>query len=73
MTAPEGSEAAPRTGWRKWLPSYIQFRLTLLMLAIVLGLTGMTRNDQRLIKAAMVAGGIGIVMRFLKPRNAEGA
>lgn len=67
------TDPTPTEPWRRWLPSYLQLRLTLLMLALALGVTGMARNDQRLVKAAMVAGGIGVVMRFLKPRNKEGA
>ena len=66
------TDPTPPDPVRRWLPSYLQFRLTLLVLALVLGITGMSRNDPRLVKAAMVAGGIGIVMRFLKPRQNEG-
>ena len=60
-------------GGRRWLPTYLQLRLGALMLAIVLGVTGMSRHDSQLVKGAMIVGGIGIVMRFLKPKRQAGS
>ncbi len=40
------------------------------MLALVLGVTGMARNDQRAVYAAMAVGGIGVVMRFFSRESA---
>lgn len=58
---------APRA---RWLPSYQQLRLGVLMTSLVLGITGMSRNDERLVKGAIVVAVIGVVMRFFnRPRN----
>ncbi len=63
---------APRTthpaeGRRRWIPSFMQIRLGILMLALTLGVTGMVRNDQRVVYVAMAFGAVGVILRFLKP------
>jgi uncharacterized ion transporter superfamily protein YfcC len=58
--------------WRRWLPTVLQFRLTLLVLALIVGITGMSRNDQRMVYAAMGFGAVGIILRFVaKAKNKE--
>ena len=68
-TAPDTPAAEGR---RRWLPTYIQFRLAVLMFAIVLGFSGMIRNDQRLIYGAMGFGAVGVILRFLGPKRQKG-
>ena len=53
---------APR---RRWLPSYQQFRLGILMTALILGITGMSRNDDRLVKGAIGVAIVGVLMRVV--------
>lgn len=68
----EAADPAPR---RRWLPSYQQFRLGVLMTSLVLGITGMSRNDERLVKGAIVVAIVGVLMRVvarLRQRQGEG-
>lgn len=62
-------EIQPAVPRRRWLPSFQMLRLGILMAAVVLGLAGMLRNDDRLILAAMVIGGVGVVLRFVRPKT----
>jgi hypothetical protein len=59
---PAPSTPAPR---RRWLPTFQQWRLGVLMTAIVLAISGMTQNDDRLVKAAIVIAIIGVLMRIV--------
>lgn len=63
---PTPPPAAPRSGVRRWMPTYTQFRLTILMLALTFGITGMVRNDRYLLDAGIVIAMIGVAMRFLR-------
>lgn len=60
---------------RRWLPTFQQWRLGVLMTAIVLAITGMTQNDARLVKGAIVVAVIGVLMRIVnryRQRQKEG-
>ena len=59
---PVDSSAAPR---RRWLPTFQQWRLGVLMTAIVLAITGMTQNDDRLVKGAIGVAIVGVLMRIV--------
>ena len=59
--------------WRRFLPSYQMLRLGILMAALTLGLTGMLQHDDRIILAAFILAIIGVILRFAKPKNKEGA
>lgn len=54
---------------RSWLPSFLQLRLGVLMCAIVLGIAGMSRSDNRLVIGAIVVGSVGVILRFVKPKE----
>lgn len=72
MTDAPGSPPPPSTppgGVRRWMPTYTQFRLTVLMLALTFGITGMVRNDRYLIDAGIVIAMVGVAMRFLNRRQ----
>ena len=60
-------QAAPDTPAvrRRWLPTFQQWRLGVLMTAIVLAISGMTQNDDRLVKGAIVVAIIGVGMRIV--------
>lgn len=61
--------AAPSGGVRRWIPTYTQFRLTILMLALTFGITGMVRGDRYLVDAGIVIALIGVAMRFLRKKE----
>lgn len=68
---------APRTTHpaegRRWLPTFQQWRLGVLMTAIVLAITGMARNDDRLVKGAIGVAIVGVLMRiYNRFRRREG-
>ena len=65
----EAPEPAPR---RRWIPTFLQLRLGILMAALVLGVVGMSRNDERMVMAAMVIGGVGLILRFVRPKQPTG-
>ena len=69
--APEPTSAPdqPRSGVRRWMPTFTQFRLTILMLALTFGITGMVRNDRYFLDAGIVIAMIGVAMRFLNRRK----
>ncbi len=50
------------------VPSIIRLRLGALFSAILIGMLGIARNDQRLVYAGMVLGVVGLVLRFVKPK-----
>ncbi|HEX7918125.1 MAG TPA: hypothetical protein VF454_01925 [Gemmatimonadales bacterium] len=60
-------QAAPDTQAvrRRWFPTFQQWRLGVLMTAIVLAIMGMTQNDDRLVKGGIVVAVIGVVMRIV--------
>ncbi|MEO6068600.1 MAG: hypothetical protein ABIQ41_11555 [Gemmatimonadales bacterium] len=66
-------EIQPAVPRRRWLPSYQMLRLGILMAALTLGLTGMLQHDDRMILAAFIFAIIGVILRFAKPKNKEGA
>lgn len=66
---PEAMEPARRA---RWIPSFMQIRLGILMLALTLGVTGMARNDQRVVYVAMACGAVGVILRFFKPQQQKG-
>ena len=69
------STTHPADGRRRWLPTFQQWRLGVLMTAIVLAITGMTQNDDRLVKGAIVVAIIGVLMRIynrFRQRQREG-
>ena len=53
------------------MPSYIRLRLGFLVSAILIGMLGIVRNDQRLVYAGIVLGLVGLALRFLKPKKEE--
>jgi uncharacterized membrane protein len=57
---------------RRWPFTYVQVRLGILMTALVFGLSGMVRNDARLIDVGIAVALVGVVMRFLN-RKKKGA
>lgn len=59
--------------WRRLIPSFQMVRLGILMAAIILGLLGMKLDNDRVIWAAIIIGGVGVVLRFLRPRIEKGA
>lgn len=54
------------------MPSYIRLRLGFLVSAILIGMLGIVRNDQRLIYVGIILGLVGLALRFMKPRQKEG-
>jgi len=56
----------------RWIPTFLQIRLGILMLALMLGVTGMVRNDQRIVHVAMACGAVGVILRFFKPQQQKG-
>ena len=66
------TDPTPPAPKRRWIPSFLQIRLGVLMLALVLGVTGMARNDQRAVYAAMAVGAVGVILRFFKPQQQKG-
>ena len=54
------------------MPSLIRLRLGFLLSAILIGMLGIVRNDQRLIYAGIVLGLIGLALRLMKPGKHEG-
>lgn len=77
MMSDSTQHATPTTpaaeGRRRWLPTFQQWRLGVLMTAIVLAITGMTQNDDRLVKGAIVVAIIGVGMRIVNRfRQREG-
>lgn len=66
---PSPPTTTPRTGVRRWMPTYTQFRLTILMLALTFGITGMVRNDRYLVDAGIVIAMIGVAMRLLRRKR----
>lgn len=66
--------SAPRTSAsRRWLPTYQQWRLGVLMSALVMGITGMSRHDDRMVNGAIGLAIIGVVMRIVgKLRQGQG-
>jgi hypothetical protein len=74
MTNDQRPPAAHATARRRrWLPTYLQFRLAVLMFAIVLGFSGMVRTDPRLIFGAMGFGAVGVILRFFGPKQRKGS
>ena len=65
MTDTPPPAPAPR---RRLLPSYQQLRLFVLLAALTIGITGMTRGDSRLVNAGIFIAMAGVIMRFLKPK-----
>jgi hypothetical protein len=70
MTEPTPEPAAPIR--RTWMPSFLQIRLGILMAAIILGISGMARNDSRIVNAAIVIGAVGVILRFVRPKQNKG-
>ena len=66
------TEPTPPAPTRRWLPTFLQLRLGILMAALVLGVAGMSRNDERMVKVAMVIGGVGLILRFVRPKQPKG-
>lgn len=66
------TDPAPSTPTRRWLPTFLQLRLGILMAAIVLGISGMARNDPRLVNVAIAIGSVGVILRFLRPKRPKG-
>ena len=60
---PQAAPATPAVR-RRWLPTFQQWRLGVLMTAIVLAITGMTQNDPRLVKGAIGVAIVGVLMRI---------
>ena len=56
----------------RWKLSFMQVRLIILMLALMLGVTGMVRNDQPVVYVAMAFGAVGVILRFFKPQQQKG-
>ena len=71
---PRTSDPAPR---RRWPFTFTQVRLGVLMAALAFGLTGMIRNDARLLDVGIGVAIVGVGMRIwqrwrLKQRQGEG-
>lgn len=58
---PRTSDSAPR---RRWPFTFAQVRLGVLMAALAFGITGMVRNDGRLLDIGIVVAIIGVGMRL---------
>ena len=58
------TDTPPPAPTRPWLPTFQQWRLGVLMTAIVLAITGMTQNDPRLVKGAIGVAIVGVLMRI---------
>lgn len=56
-------------GRRRWPFTYVQVRLGILMAALVFGLSGMVRNDPRLLDTGIGFAVIGVVMRFFNRKK----
>ena len=67
MTNPQDPTPPVR---RTWMPSFLQLRLGILMAAVILGISGMSRNDPRIVNAAIVIGAVGVILRFVKRKKA---
>lgn len=59
------TDTPPPAPTRRWLPTFQQWRLGVLMTAIVLAISGMTQNDDRQVKGAIVVAVIGVLMRIV--------
>ena len=69
------TDTPPPAPTRRWLPTFQQWRLGVLMTAIVLALTGMSRNDDRLVKGAIGVAIVGVLMRIynsIRQRQRQG-
>ncbi|HVX89872.1 MAG TPA: hypothetical protein VG940_13140 [Gemmatimonadales bacterium] len=62
----EAPAAAPRS---RWLPSYQQVRLFVLLAALTVGITGMTRGDSRLVNIGIAIALVGVVMRLFNRKR----
>lgn len=58
------TDSNPASNRCRWLPTFQQWRLGILMSAVALGLTGMIRNDARLVKSAIAMAMVGVLMRI---------
>ena len=56
----------------RWIPSFMQLRLGILLLALLLGVSGMVRNDQRVVYVAIAFGAVGVILRWFKPQQNKG-
>ena len=54
------------------MPSIIRLRLGALFSAILVGMLGVARNDQRLVYVGVALGVIGFALRFWVPKGERG-
>lgn len=61
--------------WRRFVPSYQQLRLFILLAALTVGIAGMSWNDPRLVNVGIGIAMVGVVMRFFnrkRPKDGQG-